>query len=80
MYPLNVSLPAPAIGYAVANDESEHASLTAAGYVPALEVVQVAAPQGDEEQTAPLQPLAPAPDGVAPDELKRKPGRPRKAE
>lgn len=36
MYPLNVSLPAPAIGYAVANDADEHARLTAAGYVPAL--------------------------------------------
>ena len=36
MYPLNVSLPAPAIGFAVANDEAEHERLTAAGYVPAL--------------------------------------------
>lgn len=36
MYPLNVSLPAPAIGFAVANDQAEHQALTAAGYVPAL--------------------------------------------
>lgn len=37
MYPLNVSLPAPGIGFAVANDEDEHERLTAAGYVPKLE-------------------------------------------
>jgi len=76
MYPLNVSLPAPAIGYAVANDESEHAALTVAGYLPALvKAAPAAAPQGIEEQSSPLQPLA-IPDGAAP----RKPGRPRKAE
>ncbi|MBI2725401.1 MAG: hypothetical protein HYX42_04040 [Polaromonas sp.] len=44
MYPLNVSLPAGA-GFAVANDEAEHASLTAAGYLPAL--VDPPAPEGD---------------------------------
>lgn len=36
MYPLNVSLPSPAIGFAVANDENEHKALTEAGYVPAF--------------------------------------------
>lgn len=35
MYPLNVSLPAPAIGFAVANDVDEHQRLTEAGYQPA---------------------------------------------
>jgi hypothetical protein len=35
MYPLNVSLPAPAIGFAVANNEADHIALTAHGYVPA---------------------------------------------
>lgn len=35
MYPLNVSLPAPAIGFAVANDAAEHQALSDAGYVPA---------------------------------------------
>lgn len=35
MYPLHVSLTAPAIGFARANDETEHQALTAAGYVPA---------------------------------------------
>ena len=35
MYPLNVQLPAPAVGFALANDEIEHADLTEAGYVPA---------------------------------------------
>ena len=35
-YPLNVQLPAPQIGFAVANDEGEHQALTDAGYLPAL--------------------------------------------
>lgn len=34
MYPLNMQLPAPAIGYAVANDEVEHIALTEFGYEP----------------------------------------------
>lgn len=76
MYPLNVSLPAPAIGYAVANDANEHAALSAAGYLPALDALPKAAPQGIEEHPAPVQPLS-VPDGAAPT---RKPGRPRKAE
>lgn len=77
MYPLNVTLPAPAIGFALANDETEHAALTEAGYVPALvKAEQKAAPQEDGEQSTPLQP-SDAPDGAAPI---RKPGRPRKAE
>lgn len=40
MYPLNVSLPAPAVGFAVANDADEHARLTEAGYLPALLAAQ----------------------------------------
>jgi len=36
MYPLNVSLPELLVGFARANDESEHIALTAAGYVPAF--------------------------------------------
>jgi hypothetical protein len=36
MYPLNVSLPAPLVGFAVANDEAEHINLTACGYLPAF--------------------------------------------
>jgi hypothetical protein len=35
MYPLSVSLPAPLIGFALANDASEHKTLSDAGYVPA---------------------------------------------
>lgn len=35
MYPLNVSLPAPLIGYAVASNEAEHQALTGMGYMPA---------------------------------------------
>lgn len=35
MYPLNMQLPAPAIGFAVANDEAERISLTSHGYTPA---------------------------------------------
>lgn len=65
IYPLNVSLPAPGIGYAVANDENEHAALTGYGYVPAY-VAPVAAPQENGEQPTPLQPSV-ASDGAAPD-------------
>ena len=36
MYPLNMQLPAPAVGFALANDEIEHAELTTAGYLPAF--------------------------------------------
>ena len=36
MYPLNMQLPAPAVGFALAIDGFEHADLTKAGYVPAL--------------------------------------------
>ena len=65
MYPLNVSLPAPAIGFACANDEHEHQALTVAGYVPALVKAEpVAAPQGNEDQSTPLKPLE-APSGAA---------------
>lgn len=35
-YPLNMKLPDPQIGFAVANDEAEHAALTAMGYIPPL--------------------------------------------
>ena len=35
MYPLNMNLPAPAVGFALANDATEHQSLTSAGYGPA---------------------------------------------
>lgn len=34
MYPLNMNLPAPAIGFAVANTEDEHKALSEAGYEP----------------------------------------------
>lgn len=52
MYPLNVSLPAPAIGFACANDEIEHEALTAAGYMPALiKAESVAAAMPDDDQS-----------------------------
>jgi len=34
-YPLNMQLPAPAIGFSVANNEAEHIALTSHGYTPA---------------------------------------------
>lgn len=34
MYPLDMKLPAPKIGFAVANDEDEHQTLSSAGYTP----------------------------------------------
>ncbi len=37
MYPLNVKTPGPVLGFAVANNEAEHAALTARGYLPAFE-------------------------------------------
>jgi hypothetical protein len=36
MYPLNMSLPAPGVGFATANDEDEHVALTKQGYLPAF--------------------------------------------
>lgn len=35
MYPLKMQLPAPAVGFALANDEAEHIALTEQGYQPA---------------------------------------------
>ena len=37
MYPLNMALPAPAVGFAVANDEVEHELLSDSGYLPKFE-------------------------------------------
>lgn len=61
MYPLNLSLAAPAIGFAVANDETEHAELTAHGYQPAWS----AAPQ-ETEDNPPSDDSTSTPDGAAP--------------
>jgi hypothetical protein len=36
MYPLNMQLAAPGVGFAVANDEDEHVALTGQGYQPAF--------------------------------------------
>jgi len=47
MYPLNMQLPAPAVGFAVANDEAEHIALTEQGYGPAF----VKAERADEGRT-----------------------------
>lgn len=35
MYPLNMTLPAPAVGFALASNEDEHKALTGYGYLPA---------------------------------------------
>ena len=35
MYPINLQLALPVIGFATANDETEHAVLAAMGYLPA---------------------------------------------
>ena len=42
MYPLNMQLAAPGVGFAVASDEDEHVALTNQGYQPAF--VPVPAP------------------------------------
>lgn len=36
MYPLQMTLSLPAVGFAVANDEAEHIELTKYGYQPAF--------------------------------------------
>lgn len=41
-YPLNLQLLAPAVGFAVANDEAEHIALTEHGYHPAFVAPAVA--------------------------------------
>lgn len=45
-YPLDLKLTAPAIGFAVANDEAEHAALTEQGYQPAFVAPAAPAPAG----------------------------------
>lgn len=35
MYPLDMQLAAPAVGFALATDDAEHRALTGAGYLPA---------------------------------------------
>lgn len=62
MYPLNLHHAALG-GFALANDEAEHASLTAAGYAPPLS----AAPRDEAEKQA-VSPGggASAPEGAAP--------------
>lgn len=47
MYPLNMQLPSPAVGFACANDEAEHIALTEQGYAPAF----VKAEKTDEGHT-----------------------------
>ena len=64
MYPLNMKLSEPGVGFAVANDEDEHQALTACGYGPAF--VEPVEADGEHDQDDPAQPV------------KRKPGRPRK--
>lgn len=49
MYPLNMKLPEPRIGFAVANDETEHEALSAHGYEPKI-VKQEADPQESDGQ------------------------------
>ena len=67
MYPLNMTNGA---GYAVANDSTEHAALSACGYGP-----KFAASQDDKPQSSPTV-GAEVQSDAAP--IKRKPGRPRK--
>lgn len=50
MYPLNMKTAGEQPGFAVANDEAEHAALSALGYLPKLEAVEKAADtDGDGE-------------------------------
>jgi hypothetical protein len=76
MYPLNMCKPGHQPGFAVANDEAEHLALTEQGYEPPMS----AAPQATEEKVISSSVASGEPDGAAPDQPKRKPGRPKKAE
>ena len=67
MYPLNVQTAGPKVGFAVANDEAEHAALTAAGYLPAF-----VAPEQPAEAIQAADPV----EAAQPE--RRGPGRPRK--
>jgi hypothetical protein len=44
MYPLNMQLPSPAVGFALASDAAEHQTLTDAGYLPAFVPAEPAKP------------------------------------
>ncbi len=52
MYPLNMTKPGDQPGYALANDEAEHAALSDLGYEPKL-VEEVVADSTEETQDAP---------------------------
>jgi hypothetical protein len=58
MYPLNVKLPDPKIGFAVANDEDEHKALTEAGYLPAYQAPAEAAAPEKAAKKAPAEAAA----------------------
>lgn len=62
MYPLNVNNPAIG-GYAVANDAAEHAALTEAGYLPAIELAETSEAQTVESVRAKLDAAGIAYDG-----------------
>ena len=49
MYPLNMQLSAPAIGFACANDEAEHIALTGCGYGPAFATPEADPSESDTE-------------------------------
>lgn len=70
MYPLHMHNPAGG-GFASANDQAEHQSLSAAGYEPKFVGVEAVAPPAAEPQSQDTPAAAPAP--------KNKGGRPRKA-
>lgn len=55
MYPLNMQT-ADALGFAVANDATEHAALTLAGYLPGLEQIAPAAEPDAEPKRKPGRP------------------------
>lgn len=70
-----IRLQHPQHGFAFAHNKLEEEAMRKAGWTD--EAQPVAAPQDNEQQATNE---AQAPEGVAPDELKRKPGRPRKVE
>ena len=55
MYPINLTKPGEQPGFAVANDEAEHASLSEHGYEPKFEGSPVE-PEADPEKRKPGRP------------------------
>ena len=62
MYPLNMKLPAPGVGFAVANDQDEHKALSERGYGPAFVEPEGAVDPVEQEHAEKRKPGRPRKD------------------